>query len=216
MVQMNVHARNRCTPFPLLLEKTPEGPTHNKCLASSPAFTVACHPLTLCVQPYLGGRRLTLTITRHKRTHAHHLRIAPLPDKLETRGSTRAEGRTAGTNAAPGDTRATRGKYTTPLDSLGNEHILEDVRDFQDPELVEDRVEGDAVEAPLHTVEEEGDRWIWLGCILAISLRSFTSIPGMVCCCFFVFLGSKTGCRRRRERREGGLSERATLAALPA
>ena len=99
----------------------------NKRLALSQAFTIACYRLTFRAQQYRSGKHPTVTITRHKHTRANHRRIAPLPDKWETRGSTRAEGRTAGTKAAPGETRATRGKYTTALGAFENEHIFRDV-----------------------------------------------------------------------------------------
>ena len=85
--------------------------------------------------------------------------MAPLPDKWEARGSTPAEGRITGKNAAPGETRATRGKYTTALVAFENEHIYEDVGYFPGPELLDDLVEADAVDTVLRPVEEEADRW---------------------------------------------------------
>ena len=177
--------------LPSITREKALGVQPNKRLALSQAFTIACYNrLTFRAQQYRSGKHPTVTITRHKHTRANHRRMAPLPDKWETRGSTRAEGRTAGTKAAPGETRATRGKYTTALGAFENEHIFEDVWDLPDPELLDDFVEGDAVDAVLRAVEEEADRWSMPACILATSLRSLASIPEMVCCCFLVLVGS--------------------------
>ena len=113
--------------LPSITREKALGVQPNKRLALSQAFTIACYRLTFRAQQYRSGKHPTVTITRHKHTRANHRRIAPLPDKWETRGSTRAEGRTAGTKAAPGETRATRGKYTTALGAFENEHIFGDV-----------------------------------------------------------------------------------------
>lgn len=75
-----------------------------------------------------------------------------------------------------------------------------DMRDFPDPELVEDRVKGGAFNMLFLVVEKEADRWRTPARILVTSLRYFVSIPRMVCCCFFfVFVLSQTGWRRRKE-----------------